>query len=66
MNSNNLCGGAKSNGIANGVYPGSFDNCGTPHVSYSVEDLTKRIPAYFVLVAKQEQEEVQQEEKEQV
>ena len=42
MNSNNLCEGAKSNGIANGVYPGSFDNCGTPHVSYSVEDLTKK------------------------
>lgn len=41
MNSDNLCGDAKSNGVANGVYPGGFDNCGTPHVSYSVEELTK-------------------------
>ena len=47
MNSNNLCGGAKSNGVANGVYPGSFDNCGTPHVSYSVEDLTKKNTSVF-------------------
>ena len=40
-NSANLCktGTEKYKNIKNGVYPGGFDNCGTPHVAYSREEL---------------------------
>lgn len=41
MNKDNLCGGAQNKGIANGLYPGGFDNCGTPHVAYTMEELTR-------------------------
>lgn len=40
-NSANLCntGTEKYKNIKNGIYPGGFDNCGTPHVAYSREEL---------------------------
>lgn len=40
-NSANLCntGTEKYKNIKNGIYPGGFDNCGTPHVVYSREEL---------------------------
>lgn len=40
-NSANLCntGTEKYKNIKNGIYPGGFDDCGTPHVAYSREEL---------------------------
>lgn len=40
-NSANLCntGTEKYKNIKNGIYPGGFDSCGTPHVAYSREEL---------------------------
>ncbi len=40
-NSANLCGSAspKWKNIKNGIYPGGFDNCGSPHIAYSRKDL---------------------------
>lgn len=40
-NSANLCNTdtEKYKNIKNGIYPGGFDNCGTPHVAYSREEL---------------------------
>lgn len=40
-NSANLCktGTEKYKNIKNGIYPGGFNNCGTPHVAYSREEL---------------------------
>lgn len=42
FNSEALCGGynkEKAKMIKNGIYPGSFDNCGVPHVIFSREDI---------------------------
>ena len=40
-NSDNLCGNAseKWRNIKNGIYLGGFDDCGTPHVAYSRDEL---------------------------
>lgn len=43
FNKNSLCNGAinqyKNYNTKNGLYPGSFDDCGVPHVSFTREEL---------------------------